>query len=369
VNTGRSSGLRVWRTPGPVRLELGGQLGPIDVAYETFGALSDNKDNAVLVAHALAADAHVAKDATDASRPAWWDDVVGPGKAIDTDRFFVICQNILGSCHGTTGPSSLDSSTGAPYGPRFPRITVGDWVTVHALLLDALGIERLFAVTGGSIGGQQALEFALRFPDRVSRVAVVAAAARLSAQGLAFNACGRANILNDPHFRGGDYYGRELPTSGLSAARMMAHITYLSDEGMRGEFGRRPRDAHGGAGDAFGAEFAVEDYLADQGRRFAQDFDANSYLTITRAMDYYDAASWGNGDLVKACERVQSQVLLLSFDSDWLYPPKDCRELALALVRAGKRVHHANIPSPHGHDSFLLGSPTMNSFVHAFLNG
>jgi homoserine O-acetyltransferase len=337
------------------------------VAYETFGTLSSERDNAVLITHALAADSHAAHHADD--RPGWWDAVVGPGKPIDTDRFFVICPNLLGSCHGTTGPSSIDPATGTPYGPRFPRITVGDWVTVHAGLLDALGIGRLYAVAGGSIGGQQALELALRFPERVARVVVVAAAARLSAQGLAFNACGRTSVVNDPNFRAGDYYGHAPPLSGLCTARMMAHITYLSDEGMRDEFGRRRGDAQRPSGDTVGAEFAVGDFIAEQGRRFAESFDANSYLAITRAMDLYDAASWGNGDLVKACERIRARILLLSFDSDWLYPPKDCRELALALIRAGKRVHHANIPSPHGHDSFLLGSPIMNNFVHAFLAG
>ena len=361
--------LRLDQGGGPFRLELGGQLACLDVAFQTYGTLSSKRDNAVLITHALAADAHVTGDADPGERPGWWNDVVGSGKPIDTQRFFVICPNILGSCHGTTGPSSIDPGTGVPYGPRFPRITVGDWATVHAALLDALGIDRLYAAAGGSIGGQQALELALRFPDRVARIVVLAAAARLSAQGLAFNACGRASIVGDPHFRGGDYYGHAPPTGGLSAARMMAHITYLSDESMRGTFGRRPREQRGGAGDAFGAEFAVEDYLADQGRRFALEFDANSYLAITRAMDYYDAAAWGDGDLVEACRRVGARVLLLSFDSDWLYPPKDCRELAIAFVRAGKEIQHANIPSPHGHDSFLLGSSAMNNFVRAFLDG
>jgi homoserine O-acetyltransferase len=353
----------------PFRLELGGRLAQLDVAFETYGSLSSKRDNAILITHALAADSHVAGDHEPGDRPGWWNDVVGTGRPIDTDRFFVICPNILGSCHGTTGPSSMDPLTGAPYGPRFPRITVGDWVTVHARLLDALGIERLFAVAGGSIGGQQALEFALRFPDRVSRAVVVAAAARLSAQGLAFNACGRTAIVNDPNFSGGDYYGKDHPTNGLSAARMMANITYLSEEGMRGTFGRRLRESQGAANEGLETEFAVEEYVAQQGRRFAAEFDANSYLAISRAMDHYDAAAWGGGDLLTACERIKAPVLLLSFDSDWLYPPKDCRELALALIRAGKRVHHANIPSPHGHDSFLLGSPMMNSFIHAFLDG
>jgi len=354
----------------PFRLEMGGQLAQLDVAFETFGTLSSKRNNAVLITHALAADSHAAGSHEPGDRRGWWDDVVGSGKPIDTDRFFVICPNILGSCHGTTGPSSTDPLTGAPYGPRFPRIAVGDWVTVHGRLLDALGIERLFAVAGGSLGGQQALELALRFPDRVSRAVVVAAAARLSAQGLAFNACGRTAIVNDPNFNGGDYYGKAHPTSGLSAARMMANITYLSEEGMRGTFGRRLRESQGAAArDALEAEFAVEEYVAEQGRRFAAEFDANSYLAISRAMDNYDAAVWGGGDLLKACERIEASVLLLSFDSDWLYPPKDCRELALALIRAGKRVHHANIPSAHGHDSFLLGSAMMNSFIHAFLDG
>ena len=360
--------MRVADAHTPLELDLGGRLSPIDVVFETYGSLSSNRDNAILVTHALAAGAHAAGWDEATGRLGWWDDVIGPGKAIDTDRFFVICPNVLGSCHGTTGPASIDPVTEKPYGLGFPKITTGDWVATHARLLDALGIERVYAVVGGSLGGQQALEMALRFPHRVERAVILAAAGRLSAQGLAFNAVGRASIFNDPDFQGGDYYGGKGPIAGLSAARMMAHITYLSDEIMGQAFGRRFQEGLPGPGAGFGAEFAVENYLADQGRSFAERFDANSYLYITRAMDYYDAAAWGDGDLVRACARIAAEVLILSFDSDWLYPPKACRELAVAIIKNGRQVTYANEASPHGHDSFLFPSPTMNSLLNGFLS-
>jgi homoserine O-acetyltransferase len=287
----------------PLALELGGSIGPINVEYETYGSLSPDKDNVVFIAHALSGDAHVAgwdRRAAETGRtwrqkkPGWWDAIVGPGKAIDTDRLFVICPNVLGGCYGTTGPSSVDLSTGKPYGLRFPMVTVGDWVNLHMRLLDALGIARVKAVVGGSLGGQQALEMALAHPHRVERSVVLAASARLSVQGLAFNAVGRYCILHDPNFAGGDYYDSEGPSAGLAAARMLAHITYLSDEGMHEKFGRRLQDGGNGRQGGFGIEFAVESYLDHQGRAFVERFDANSYLYVTRAMDYYDAAAaWG----------------------------------------------------------------------------
>jgi homoserine O-acetyltransferase len=361
----------------PVELELGGTLGPIDVEYETYGTLSPRKDNVVFIAHALTGDAHVAgwdKNTEKNGRtwrdrkPGWWDAVVGPGKAVDTSRYFVICPNVLGSCYGTTGPASIDPLTGKPYGLHFPMVTVGDWVKLHARLLDALGIARIRAIIGGSIGGQQALEMALAFPERVERVVVLAAASRLSAQGVAFNAVARYCILNDPNFDGGDYYGRDKgPDAGLAAARMLAHITYLSDEGMHEKFGRRlQRNGDQKAG--FGIEFAVESYLDYQGRAFVERFDANSYLYITRAMDYYDAAAaWGGGSLVEACRRVKASALVVSFDSDWLYPPADCRGLALALTRTGTRVTYAEVPSRFGHDSFLVETQKVGRLLRSFL--
>jgi homoserine O-acetyltransferase len=369
--------IRLVAADAPVELELGDTLGPIDVEYETYGTLSPRKDNVVFIAHALTGDAHVAgwdKDTEKNGRtwrdrkPGWWDAVVGPGKAIDTSRYFVICPNVLGSCYGTTGPASIDPLTGKPYGLHFPMVTVGDWVQLHARLLDALGIARIRSIIGGSIGGQQALEMALAFPERVERVVVLAAAPRLSAQGVAFNAVARYCILNDPNFSGGDYYGRDKgPDAGLAAARMLAHITYLSDEGMHEKFGRRlQRDGDQKAG--FGIEFAVESYLDYQGRAFVERFDANSYLYITRAMDYYDAAAaWGGGSLVEACRRVKASALVVSFDSDWLYPPADCRDLALALTRTGTRVTYAEVPSRFGHDSFLVETQKVGRLLRSFL--
>jgi len=373
-----ASSLRLVSAEAPMELELGGRVGPIDVEYETYGTLSAGKDNAVFIAHALSGDAHVAgwdKDTAKNGRvwrqrkPGWWDAIVGPGKAIDTHRFFVICPNVLGSCYGTTGPGTVDPSTGKPYRLSFPMVTVGDWVKLHARLLDALAIPRVHTVVGGSLGGQQALEMALAYPERIERVIVLASSARLSAQGLAFNAVGRYCILNDPSFAGGDYYGRGAgPDNGLAAARMLAHITYLSDEGMHEKFGRRLQDKNGQRG-SFGIEFAVESYLDYQGRAFVERFDANAYLYITRAMDYYDAAArWGGGNLVEACRRVRARALVVSFASDWLYPPEDCRDLALALAKTGVRVTYADVPSRFGHDSFLVETQKVGRLLRGFLS-
>ena len=358
-------------------LELGGGIGPVTVEYETYGSLSPHKDNVVFIAHALSGDAHVAgwdRRAAETGRlwrqkkPGWWDAIVGPGKAIDTNRMFVICPNVLGGCYGTTGPSSVDPATGKPYGLRFPMVTVGDWVNLHMRLLDALGIERLRAVVGGSLGGQQALEMALAYPERVERSVVLAASSRLSVQGLAFNAVARYCILKDRNFAGGDYYDGEGPGAGLAAARMLAHITYLSDEGMHEKFGRRLQDGGNGRQGGFGIEFAVESYLDYQGRAFVERFDANSYLYITRAMDYYDAAAaWGGGNLTDACRRIRAKMLIVSFDSDWLYPPEGCKELALALTQATRPVTYANVPSHYGHDSFLVETEKVGRLLRGFL--
>jgi homoserine O-acetyltransferase len=369
--------VRLVSAEAPIELELGGSVGPIDVEYETYGTLSPRKDNVVFITHALSGDAHVAgwdKDTDKNGRawrkrkPGWWDAMVGPGKAIDTKRFFVICPNVLGSCYGTTGPGAVDVKTGKPYGLAFPMVTVGDWVGLHGRLLDALGIKRVHAVVGGSLGGQQALEMALAFPDRVERTVILAASSRLSAQGLAFNAVARYCILNDPNFAGGDYYDKSAgPDNGLAAARMLAHITYLSDEGMHEKFGRRLQAKNGQKG-GFGIEFAVESYLDYQGRAFVERFDANAYLYITRAMDYYDAAArWGGGSLVEACRRVRTRALVVSFASDWLYPPGDCKDLALALARNGTAVTYADVPSRFGHDSFLVETQKVGRLLRSFL--
>lgn len=373
VGRTRAHTLQLATAQHPFTLESCQTIGPVQVEFETYGKLSAGRDNVVLIAHALSGDAHVAgwdADAQSTGRlwrlkhPGWWDDIVGPDKAIDTRRYFVLCANFLGSCYGTTGPASINPATGRPYGLSFPVVTVGDWVQLQARLLDALGINRLHAVVGGSLGGQQAIEWALAFPHRVEKAIVLAASPRLSSQGLAFNNVGRQAIMNDPHFNAGDYYDTTHPNHGLAVARMMAHITYLSEEGMHEKFGRRRRQKKSG----FGVEFEVESYLDHQGRSFVERFDANSYLYITRAMDYYDAAAiWGRGDLVQACRRIQSQVMVVSFSSDWLYTPAQCREFALAICRANKPVTYVNVPSRFGHDAFLVETQTVGHLLQNFL--
>ena len=368
--------LRLATAKRPFALEAGGSIGPVDVEYETYGTLSLRKDNVVLIEHALSGDAHVAgwdKNAEKTGRtwrtkkPGWWDDVIGPGKPIDTDKYFVVCSNFLGSCYGTTGPSSVNPETGLPYGLSFPIVTVHDWVNLQARLLDELGIKRIHAVVGGSLGGQQAIEWSLAYPERVGKCIVLAASPRLSAQGLGFNAVGRYCIMNDPDFRGGDYYGGKRPHAGLAAARMLAHITYLSEEGMHEAFGRRLREKES-PGFGFGVEFEVESYLDYQGRSFVKRFDANSYLYITRAMDYYDPAGrWGNGDLAAACARIKSEVMIASFSSDWLYPPEHCRQFAGAICKGGIPVTYVEVPSRYGHDAFLVETGPVGRLLSSFL--
>ncbi len=367
--------VRLADTAQPLQLESGATLAPIDLEYECYGTLNAARDNAVLITHALSGDAHAAgwddpETAADRPwrirKPGWWDAIIGPGKAIDTTRWFVLCSNVLGSCYGTTGPACPDPETGRPYGLRFPIITVGDWVSLQVRLLDHLGIQRLHAVIGGSLGGQQALEWALKHPDRVNKCGVLAAGARLSAQGLAYNAVGRYSILHDPAFCDGDYYEATGPTHGLAAARMLAHITYRSEESMNVKFGRRRKGGDTGYG--FDIEYEVESYLEHQGQTFVQRFDANSYLYITRAMDYYDAAACADGDLTAACSRLQSQMLVVSFSTDWLYPPAQCRELALAIARNGKGVHHIEIQTRHGHDAFLVETEKVSRLLSRFLS-
>ncbi len=360
----------------PFTLDAGGAIGPVEIEYETYGRLSPARDNVILICHALSGDAHAAgwdSRAKETGRiwrmrkPGWWDSMIGPDKPIDTNRFFVICSNFLGSCYGTTGPASTDPSTGRPYGMTFPMITVGDWVRLQAMLLDHLEIPVVNAAIGGSLGGQQVIEWAMAYPERVRKAIVLAASPRLSTQGLAFNAVGRHAILNDPDFSQGDYYDKEPPRNGLAAARMLAHITYLSDQGMREKFGRRLQDKET-PDFGFGVEFEVESYLDYQGRSFVERFDANSYLYITRAMDYYDAAQkWGQGDLVAACRRVQAEVMVASFSSDWLYQPADCKEFAFALSRCNKPATYVNVPSPYGHDAFLVETGQVGRLLASFL--
>lgn len=360
----------------PLQLEAGGVLGPVEIEYETYGQLSPSRDNAIFICHALTGDAHAAgwDTQTDGplrgyrqSKPGWWDEVVGPGKPIDTRKFFVICANVVGSCYGSTGPMSINPATGRHYGLSFPVVTVGDWAKLHFMLLDRLKIDSLYAVVGGSVGGQQALEMALGWPDRVRRLIILSAGYRITAQGLGFNSVARHSIINDPNFNGGDYYDRDQPVMGLAAARMLAHITYLSEESMGHKFGRRFQDKTRPDFTLTGIEFEVESYLKHQGESFVRRYDANSYLYITRAMDYYDASVWGDGDLSLAASRIKAKTLVVSFSSDWLFPPELCRELVSAMCRGRRAVTYVDIPSRYGHDAFLVETETVNRLIYSFL--
>lgn len=347
-------------------LDSGVKFGPIRVAYETLGNLNADKSNAILICHALTGDSHVAGRYEPSDRkPGWWDIMVGPGKPFDTAKYFVLCANILGGCKGTTGPGTIDPVTGRPYGLSFPIITVDDMVRLQKELLDALGIRKLHAVAGGSLGGMQALSWAVLYPERVASALIIASAAYTSTQGIAFNKVGRNAITSDPHFKNGGYYGGEGPERGLSIARMIGHITYLSDESMRRKFSRNLQDR-----EAFSYkledEFAVESYLNHQGETFVERFDANSYLYITKAMDYYDLV--GNyGTLDKAFAGVLSKFLVVSFTSDWLFPTYQSKEMVKALMRGQKDVSYCEIESSYGHDAFLLESDRLGRIVESFL--
>jgi homoserine O-acetyltransferase/O-succinyltransferase len=350
----------------PLVLESGERLGPVEVAYETYGTLNAARTNAFFICHALTGDAHAAGHHGDPSRPGWWDNLIGPGKPIDTDRLFVICANLLGGCQGTTGPSSIDPATGRPYGLRFPMFTIGDIVTVHRALVGHLGISRLVGAIGGSVGGMQVLQWALDHPDDLHSGIMVCATARLSAQNIAFSAVAREAIMRDPDFAGGDYHGTgRRPDSGLSLARMMAHITYLSDEAMRRKFDRRIQDGVAPRR-TFGIDFEVESYLHHQGETFLRRFDADTYLYLSRVMDYWDPF----GDpaaAAAALRRVTTRFLVLSFDTDWRFNTSHSRELVRNLAAHRVPVTFREIASPWGHDSFLLDVPEYHRTVRAFL--
>jgi homoserine O-acetyltransferase/O-succinyltransferase len=362
-----ASGPQVLEIAGGLDLVSGRRLEGVQVAYETFGELDAERANAVLVCHALSGDAHVATgpDRFGEERPGWWEPVVGPGKAIDTEKYFVICSNVLGGCSGTTGPGSADPATNAPYGLRFPLVTVEDMVDLQVLLLDHLGVQRLACVAGGSMGGMQALALARRHPERVASVAAIATTWRLAAQSIAFNEVGRTAILGDAEFRHGDYYEHGQPGHGLAVARMIGHITYLSDDSMRHKFGRRLRDRAEHAFE-FVTEFEVESYLAYQGRKFVERFDANTYLYMTKAMDYFDLSA-GDASLAGALSGVSARFLVLSFSSDWLFPTYQARELVDALKANGAEVSFAEIESPYGHDAFLLEPEQQRQYLEPFL--
>jgi homoserine O-acetyltransferase len=370
VGVVRTQVLRIDLPPEGLALEGGERLPELHVAFETYGDLSPARDNAIFVCHALSGDAHAAGvDEDDPEHGAWWDEMIGPGKGIDTRYYHVICANVLGGCRGTTGPSSNDPRTGRPYGSTFPRISVGDIVEVHRMLLRQLGIERLAAVVGGSFGGMQVLEWVIRHPGMIDHAVCIASAASLSAQALAFDAVGRRSIMSDPDWHGGDYYARGvLPRRGLSQARQIGHITYLSPEMMTFKFGRerRPDDAPGGGAGRFDSDFQVERYLAYQGEKFIRRFDANSYLHITRAMDDFDLAE-RFGSLAKAFEGVRAKMLVVALSSDWLFPPEQSSAVANALIGEGKRVSICLLAAPHGHDAFLVDIEHLSEALRAFL--
>jgi len=352
--------------PAEMELECGLKLGPITLAYETCGTLSPERDNAVLILHALSGDAHVAGyHAAEDRKPGWWDLFIGPGKAIDTTKYFVVCSNIIGGCKGSTGPSSANPATGRPYGLEFPMVTISDMVRTQKVLMDRLGIPRWLSMTGGSMGGFQVLEWVVRYPGQVASAIPIATAVRLSAQGIAFNEVGRQAIMADPNWREGDYYAGEAPRAGLAIARMIGHITYLSDEQMHAKFGRRLR-GRDGFGYDFKTEFEVESYLKYQGDSFVRRFDANSYLYITKSMDYFDLAA-GRGSLVEVFEGVRTEFLVLSISSDWLFPTYQSKELVKALKANGIPTTFLEIQSPYGHDAFFLPNDRMSATIAGFL--
>ncbi len=354
--------------PEELVLESGACLGPVTLAYETYGTLSPEQDNAILILHAFSGDAHVAGyHREDDPRPGWWDFMVGPGKGIDTDRYYVIGSNILGSCMGSTGPSSKNPATGREYGLDFPMVTIGDMVAAQKVLIDHLGVNKLHAVIGGSVGGMQALEWTAKYPEMVESAVLLATTTRHSAQAIAFNEVARQAICADPKWNNGDYYSGDRPDLGLAVARMIGHITYLSDESMRLKFGRRLQDRADFSFN-FDAEFQVESYLRHQGRKFVERFDANSFLYITKASDYYDLERhYGNGSAVKAFSGTAARFLVISFTSDWLYPTYQSRSLVKAMKKNGLDVSFCEIEARWGHDAFLLPSDRLASLMKGFL--
>ncbi|MEY4625711.1 MAG: homoserine O-acetyltransferase [Pseudomonadota bacterium] len=355
----------------PLSLQSGASIANYDLVVETYGQLNAAKDNAVLICHALNASHHVAGvSSTDPENVGWWDNMVGPGKPVDTNHFFVIGVNNLGSCFGSTGPMSINPSTQKPYGASFPVVTVEDWVNAQARVADHFGIKRFAAVMGGSLGGMQAMAWGMMYPDRVANCVVVASTPKLSAQNIAFNEVARSAILSDPDFHGGDYYAHNVkPRRGLRVARMIGHITYLSDDDMAEKFGRELKRADGDS-DAynfsFDVEFEVESYLRYQGEKFADYFDANTYLLITRALDYFDPAKAHRNNLSQAMADVSAKFLVVSFSTDWRFAPERSREIVKALLDNKLDVTYAEIDAPHGHDAFLLEDPRYHQLVGAY---
>jgi homoserine O-acetyltransferase len=351
----------------PFAFRSGQTLPGFTLRYETYGKLNATRDNAVLICHALSGDHHAAgwHSASD-KKPGWWNNLIGPGKAVDTRRFFIVCANVLGGCQGSTGPSSTNPETGRPYGIQFPFVTIGDMVRAQKLLLDHLGVVELHSVIGGSMGGMLALRFGTDYPRFTRRVLAMATTGRESAQAIAFNEVGRQAIMQDPAWNRGDYAKDAGPRVGLAIARMMAHITYVTDASMDRKFGRRKKETANGDAYTFDVQFEVEGYLRHQGQSFINRFDANSYLYITRALDQFDLAQ-SHGSLEKAFGGVEAESLIVGFTSDWLFPPEQNRQLALALLRAGKCASYAELATDLGHDSFLLESEELYLLVRGFL--
>jgi len=352
----------------PLQFKSGAVLPRYEIVYETYGRLNDDKSNAILICHALSGHHHVAGHYADAPKNiGWWDNMVGPGKPIDTDKFFVVGLNNLGGCHGSTGPISINPEAGKPFGSSFPVITVEDWVESQARLADYLGIQQFAAVVGGSLGGMQALQWSLAFPERVRHVLAIASAPRLTAQNIAFNDVARNAILTDPDFHGGDFYAHGVvPTRGLRLARMLGHITYLSDDAMADKFGRELRSEKFNYG--FDIEFEIESYLRYQGDKFAAYFDANTYLLMTKALDYFDPAHACEGDLNKAFAAAKANFLVISFTTDWRFSPERSREIVRPLLHNRRNVSYAEITSAHGHDSFLMPDPHYFEVMQSYLN-
>ncbi len=348
-----------------LKLQCGQLLAPITLRYETYGTLSPDADNAILIEHALSGDAHVAGYYSESDeKPGWWDTMVGPGKTFDTNKYFIVCSNVIGGCSGSTGPGSMNPATGRRYGMDFPFVTIADMVHAQKKLMDHLGIRKWLCVAGGSMGGMQVLRWALLYPDCMESIIPIATTSRISAQSIAFNWVGREAIMSDPEWNGGHY--TDQPDRGLAIARMLAHITYLSEESMRRKFGRKLQSAKDYSFD-FDKDFSVESYLEHQGMRFVDRFDANAYLYITRAIDYFDVADKSNGDLAKGLLPIQCKTLVVSFSSDWLFPPEQSREMVRGMLKNGLDVTYCNIKSSYGHDAFLLEDDTLGRLISNFL--
>lgn len=347
-----------------LELESGKKLKNVQVAYETYGKLNESKDNAILLLHALTGDAHAAGHHQGDNKPGWWDIMVGSGKAFDTDKYFIICSNVLGGCKGTTGPSSINPDTGSVYGLDFPVITIDDIVKVQKKLIDYLGVKKL-CVAGGSMGGMQAMEWSVQYKEMVTHTIIIASTSRLSAQGIAFNTVGRNAILSDQNWNKGNYYDAKRPEKGLAIARMVGHITYLCEESMHEKFARRFQDKES-PNFSFDIDFEVESYLAHQGQIFVDRFDANSYLYITKAIDYFDLAA-KYGSLEEAFNGTDAKFLVISFSSDWLFPSSQSKEIVNALMKNQKDVSFCEIESPYGHDAFLLEHQTQTKIIKSFL--